>query len=121
MKTELEKKAMKRLSNAEANRLTRECLQIALIKLMAEKDFEKITVTEITGLAGVSRTAFYRNYESKEAIVEDACENVLTRLRESLERFSGDLGGWYESIFRVLEETLPSCHSLRGVSDSNTG
>ena len=91
MLTELEKKDMQRLSNAEANRLTRECLQIALIRLMAEKDFDRITVTEITRLAGVSRTAFYRNYQTKEAIIEDAylLQAALSKLAEPIEEWIG--------------------------------
>ena len=56
---------MKNLSNKEANKVTRECLQTALIQLMSQKPFEKITITELVRRSGVSRTAFYRNYESK--------------------------------------------------------
>lgn len=38
---------MKNLSNKEANKVTRECLQTALIQLMSQKPFEKITITEL--------------------------------------------------------------------------
>ena len=84
MQTELEKKDILRLSNEEANRITRECLRIALMKLMSEKDFSKITITELTSLAGVSRTAFYRNYNSKEEIIEETVNSVLTKMTASL-------------------------------------
>ena len=64
--TELQKKEILRMNNKESNQLTRECLQLALIHLMAEQPYEKITVSEIVRRAGVSRTAFYRNYTDKE-------------------------------------------------------
>lgn len=108
MKTELEKKDILRFSNAESNRITKECLQIALMKLMGEKDFEKISITEITKCAGVSRTAFYRNYESKEAIIEDACQSVFTKLRESLERSNRNWKSWYIIFFQTVIENKES-------------
>ncbi len=53
-----------------SRQLTKECLQLALVDLMAEKPFEKITVTELVLKSGVSRQSFYRNYESKEDILK---------------------------------------------------
>lgn len=81
-KTELEKRDIQRLSNEEANRLTRECIQDALIHLMGEKPFERITVTEIVRLAGVSRTAFYRNYTSKEDALSHIAFDILDSITE---------------------------------------
>lgn len=43
----------------------------ALIILMKEKSFDKISVTDITKKAGVARLTFYRNYETKEEILLD--------------------------------------------------
>ena len=40
--TELQKRDVLRMSNEESNRLTRECLQTALIQLMSEKPFDQI-------------------------------------------------------------------------------
>jgi len=37
--------------------------------IMKRKDFNEISITEITQKAGVSRMAFYRNYKSKEDII----------------------------------------------------
>ncbi|MCR5626242.1 MAG: TetR/AcrR family transcriptional regulator, partial [Lachnospiraceae bacterium] len=68
-KSEMEKHKVLRLSNQESNRLTRECLEIAMIRLLAEKDIEKISITELVKVAGVSRTAFYSNYSTKEDVL----------------------------------------------------
>lgn len=43
----------------------KECMSDALIKLMKEKDLEKITVSEITELAGVGRATWFRNFSTK--------------------------------------------------------
>ena len=104
MKTELENKQISRLSNAEANRITKECLQIALMKLMAIKPFEKITISEITKNAGVSRTAFYRNYNSKEEVIEDSCESVFLQLQDSFERHGDNWREWYLTFFKTIQE-----------------
>ena len=106
MKTELENMEILRLSNEESNRVTKECLRIAMFKLMGREDFEKISITEIAKCAGVSRVAFYRNYASKEELVEDICRNLFSRLTESLtgERFLADRKEWYTVFFRTIRE-----------------
>ena len=53
----------------EANVLTKECILTALLRLMEEKSYESISITDITTLAGVSRMAYYRNYTSKDDIL----------------------------------------------------
>ena len=68
LKTQLEKLEILRLSNQESNQITRECLEAALLDLMTTKDLDKISITELTNNAGVSRSAFYNNYKTKEAL-----------------------------------------------------
>lgn len=113
-KSELAKRDVLRMSNEESNKLTKECLQTALIYLMNEKPFEKITITELVARSGVSRSAFYRNYSSKEDIITEICNNVLSAVSESLSsiRDDDDLYSWFcksfqkvkdnEKIFRLL-------------------
>lgn len=89
--------------NSEKNRFAKECLHLALKRLMKQKNLRDITVTELTETAGVSRMAFYRNYHS-----------ILDVVREILlyDFFGGDLtrdelqAGVYEHLvlfFLVLE------------------
>lgn len=49
---------------------TRTCIVTALFALLKTKKFENISISEIVNKAGVSRMGFYRNYESKENIIE---------------------------------------------------
>jgi len=84
MITELERMDMLRLSNAEANKITKDCLKKAMGRLLREKDFQKISITELVTLAGVSRTAFYRNYDSKEALLEDVSATVRKAVADAI-------------------------------------
>lgn len=106
METELSRMNILRLSNEESNRVTREALQIAIFKLMANAPFEKINISDITKRAGVSRAAFYRNYDSKEALVEEACRSVFSQLDASInsERFKKDRKAWYANFFHTIKE-----------------
>lgn len=54
-----------RLSNEEANNLTRECLCTAMMRLMSSTPFDRITIADIVELAGVSRMAFTGIIEPK--------------------------------------------------------
>jgi AcrR family transcriptional regulator len=51
-------------------RRTRELLQQALATLLETKDFEKISVQDITGAATVNRATFYAHYPDKFALLE---------------------------------------------------
>ena len=48
----------------------KDCITCAFFELLKKKDFDDITITEIIKKAGVSRMGFYRNFSSKENIVE---------------------------------------------------
>ena len=83
-KTELEKRKIVRLSNKEANRLTKECLINALKELLKNKELDRITVSELTRKAGVSRTAFYSNYDSIQDVLRDGVNEFLTWLNDQV-------------------------------------
>lgn len=105
-RTELEKRDILRMSNKESNRMTRECLQTALITLMGQKPFDKITVSELVRRSGVSRTAFYRNYNTKEEILNEVGDVFMDMLAKSFAngRFQNDRRGWYYDFFYTIKE-----------------
>ena len=45
-----------------------------LFQLMERKDYNKITITDITNRAGVNRVTFYRNFSSKEEVIKSYLE-----------------------------------------------
>ncbi len=50
---------------------SKNCLFDAMLKLIQEKEFQKITVSELTRVAGVSRATFYRYYQTTEDVLLD--------------------------------------------------
>jgi AcrR family transcriptional regulator len=69
---------------AEAERNQRERLFAAMVATVAEKGYEAATVADLVEMSGVSRSAFYRHFEDKqacflaaiEALVEPAIQTV---------------------------------------------
>ena len=68
----------------ETNILTKECIVTALLRLMEVKSYPSITITDITNLAGVSRMAYYRNYNNKDEILIDHLLEQESKLIEEL-------------------------------------
>ncbi|WP_019631588.1 TetR/AcrR family transcriptional regulator [Actinomadura atramentaria] len=58
-------------------RRTRKLLRDALIELIEERGFDRITVNRLTERAMVSRAAFYRAYRDKYHLVEQVFEEAL--------------------------------------------
>lgn len=105
-RTEMQKRDILRLSNREANRLTRECIQTALIHLMAVKDIDRISVSELVRKAGVSRTAFYNNYTSMYGVLQALTTELLDELNRLaweaiIERRSAEV---YTKVFERIKE-----------------
>ena len=57
-------------------------IYIALLQLMEKKPYNEITITDITKRAGVSRMAYYRNYESKDDILIKRLESITDKISE---------------------------------------
>lgn len=106
LKTIMSERGSYRPSGSEANKLTKECLQKALVYLMKERNFEKISVTELVKKSGVSRQSFYRNYRSKEAILKDMWQNIYGQMAETLQdkKYQKDTYLWYYDMFALIKE-----------------
>ncbi|XMB86116.1 TetR/AcrR family transcriptional regulator [Mycoplasmatota bacterium WC44] len=71
-------------------KFTRECVFTALNKLIQKKSFESITINELVEVSGISRATFYRNYSSKEEIIEKKLNQVITdSFKEMLDEYKG--------------------------------
>ena len=68
---EQKQKCVSPMSNEGRNAYVVEHLTAALLELLREKPLADISVSELCGVAGVGRTSFYRNFESKEAILQE--------------------------------------------------
>ena len=69
------------------NIFVRQCIRDALMVLMKEKQLDKITISEIINRSGVSRMGFYRNYDSKESVIEDF---ILTVIESTVAKIEED-------------------------------
>ena len=92
--------------NRQINQVTRESLSIALIYLMNEKPFDKISITELVQKAGVSRTAFYRNYAGKEDLLREIGNSLIARIEElNLQlRDSRSMYDWCLELLKTIKE-----------------
>lgn len=59
---------------------TRELLQNALLELLQTREYDVITIGDITDRANVGRTTFYLHYESKEALYRQAHQAEVSRI-----------------------------------------
>jgi AcrR family transcriptional regulator len=71
----------------EAERNQRERLFAAMVATVAEKGYEATTVADLVELSGVSRSAFYRHFDDKQACFLAAIEALI---EPTLERIAGD-------------------------------
>jgi AcrR family transcriptional regulator len=76
-------------SREETERNQRERLFAAMVAMVAAKGYEATTVADIVELSGVSRSAFYRHYEDKQACFLAAVEAMV---EPTLERLRGEHG-----------------------------
>ncbi len=56
----------------------------ALLLLLEQKDFERITVRELCQKAGVHRTTFYLHYENMNDLLEETVDMINQRFKRSL-------------------------------------
>lgn len=76
-------------------RRSRRMFREAMRHLIMEKDFDKITVKEITERAGLRRATFYLHYQTKEDLLRNVLEETFGSLAQRAEVFLGEdvIGG----------------------------
>ncbi|WP_057914289.1 TetR/AcrR family transcriptional regulator [Peribacillus muralis] len=119
-KTELQRMEVLRLSNLESNRITKECIESALVLLMKEKTYTEITITDIVKRAGVSRTAYYRNYSSKEDILHSLVKEVVNNVTTSMSKYDpyNDL---YKFWLEMFYASKPFSETFQILLNANMG
>ena len=92
--------------NAESHRITIESIQKAMIQLLQENEFQKITILDIVKKAGVSRTAFYRNYSSKEQVLQSIIHDRFAEVALSIRKNTAvsTLEDWLDLIEAIFRE-----------------
>jgi len=61
---------MKNMNNQEKNTYVRQHILSALLELMETQEFASISIQALVDAAGVGRASFYRNFASKEDVLQ---------------------------------------------------
>lgn len=109
-----------RLSNEALKKITQESIQDALIILMGKKEYSEISVTEIVKKAGVSRTAYYRNFSSKDDVLEHFLNEVISVVYAAMNRFDYETN---KKIFwlTMFENIMPYANVLKLLFNNGFG
>jgi len=86
---------------------TREKIFDAAIDLFAERGYDRTTVRDIARAVGITESAVYRHYPSKESILEAIFAYVETRVYAPLPPARSAGGDDSSSVFRDMLEGLP--------------
>lgn len=73
----------------------------AMLELLKRKPFSDITVSDLVRKSGASRASFYRNYESKEQIVDEYLEEIFGRI---IEKYPISAANIREQVPRIFSE-----------------
>lgn len=94
--------------------LVKDSITEALLQLLKIKTLDKISITEITNKAGVGRVSFYRNFESKEDIIDKYLTNVTDNfIRNSSINFkNNDTKTYITILFEHLEKYKDFIYNL---------
>lgn len=91
-------------------RRTKRRLKDALMELVAERDYDEITIRELTVRADVGRSTFYSHYDSKEELLFSGFDEWLRSLARATDGGEGSSGGAADG-FRF---SLPLLRHARG-------
>ena len=86
--------------------MTKALIRSALVELMGEKTFERITIKELCEQADVNRTTFYKYYSSQFDLLADMEKDLIDFISKLIERSESDPGEIIAAACRYLEENL---------------
>ena len=92
-------------SNEARNAYVIEHITESLLKLLKEKPLQEISISEIVDTAGVGRTSFYRNYETKEDVVKKHIVDLIEKWDRDYKASGKDSNvELYGSLFKHLKD-----------------
>ena len=95
--------------NEDLERLTIKSIEDALAFLLEYKEFDAISITELCKKAGVSRTAFYSHFKTKEDVIDAVnLEVVHMVIEKEYTEFDSNTADYsfYMGIFTILEQRI---------------
>lgn len=83
--------------------ITKNAIETAFLKLLKEKNFEKVMVKDIVEECGLTRNTFYYYYDDTYNIIEDILEREARKMIEEMHQ-GGSLTEAVNDVFEYLEE-----------------
>lgn len=103
--------------NAEMHRITIESIQQAMIELLKTEMFEKITIQQLVKKAGVSRSAFYKNFCSKEEVLQSI---VYDRFSDLANKLCCEITSPTRDAFqKIMQNMIEQCREFYSVMQAD--
>lgn len=83
--------------------MTRRMIKDALIFLMEEKDFSKISISDICTKADINRSTFYSHYKDTREVISDIEDDIISRF-PVIEGYDNDFRLAIRSIFAFIKD-----------------
>lgn len=92
--------------NNKREKFVNEYITESLFLLMKNNNYEDITVTDIVNKAGVSRISFYRNFSSKEDVIQKYLDNITDSFiaKTNISYKNDDMQKYIITLFTHLKE-----------------
>jgi len=81
---------------------------------MHTKKYDAITVSDIIRRSGVSRSGFYRNYKSKDEVLDEIALRLKERLDKGEGTWSDDVREYVRNVFEMIASGEESCNLILG-------
>ena len=78
------------MAESRRTKMTKLLLRTALIELMQEKPFHKITVKEICERADLNRATFYLHYTDQNQLLDEVINSLVNGMTEYLSTYKGE-------------------------------
>jgi AcrR family transcriptional regulator len=92
-------------SNEARNTYVLEHVTTSMLRLLQEKPLEEISVSELCDDAGVGRTSYYRNFQSKEDIIRKYIRKLINEWRRAYKvEGDGSNAKLFGSFFQYLKD-----------------
>lgn len=92
---------------------TKKYITTALFKLMKEKNYHDITISEIAKKAGVNRVTYYRNFESKDDIINCYFISTMKSFVAKFNFIPRCKEDYYDLIYSVFEGIKKNQEAIR--------
>jgi AcrR family transcriptional regulator len=89
----------------EKNTYVKKQITKALISLMGKKKLNDISISEICDKAQVGRASFYRNYDSKEEVIQHHTDKLINDWADDIDKDpSANIYNFFQSLFQHFQK-----------------